>query len=360
MIGVGIIGANPDRGWALDAHIPAIAASPEFELRAVATSQAKTARAAAAKFSVNGYDSVSALSADPAVDLIVVSVKVPQHAALVRAALSSGKPIFCEWPLGNGLEETEALAREASAAGVRTFIGLQGRVSPSYRHVRQLVQDGYVGEILSTSILASSPLPGPFIDQIYAYTLDARNGATMSMIPFGHTIDAICWCLGELSEITAKIGSRRKSSVVAGTGQVIEVTVPDQLAVAGTLPGGAFLSAYYRGGLSAATGFLWEIVGSEGVIAVTAPHGTTEHAELKVFGARGSDPLAPLDTPPACRWAPQGTPAGKPYNVAQAYALIAEDLRDGGQRVPSFTDAAARHAMLAQIDPTLRMLSAAG
>jgi predicted dehydrogenase len=39
-IGVGIIGASPDHGWAAATHIPAHAALPEHHLRAVITSNA--------------------------------------------------------------------------------------------------------------------------------------------------------------------------------------------------------------------------------------------------------------------------------------------------------------------------------
>ena len=38
-MGVGVIGASPLRpGWAVTAHLPALAALPDYELRAVATS----------------------------------------------------------------------------------------------------------------------------------------------------------------------------------------------------------------------------------------------------------------------------------------------------------------------------------
>ncbi|MFC7640621.1 hypothetical protein ACFQX6_06100 [Streptosporangium lutulentum] len=47
---VGIIGANPDRGWAARAHIPALRALPDFEITAVGTSREASAREAARRF----------------------------------------------------------------------------------------------------------------------------------------------------------------------------------------------------------------------------------------------------------------------------------------------------------------------
>ena len=113
-LGVGIIGANPDRGWARDAHIPALAALDDFDLRAVSTSRPESARAAARQFGVEGFDSHQALVGQPDVDLVVITVKVPAHRALVTAALEAGKHVLCEWPLGNGLAEAQALADPAS------------------------------------------------------------------------------------------------------------------------------------------------------------------------------------------------------------------------------------------------------
>jgi predicted dehydrogenase len=51
-IGVGIIGANSDRGRAATAHIPALKAMSQFEIRALSTTHAESARRAAQKFGV--------------------------------------------------------------------------------------------------------------------------------------------------------------------------------------------------------------------------------------------------------------------------------------------------------------------
>jgi predicted dehydrogenase len=83
-IGVAVIGASPlNPGWAVTAHIPAIQALPDFELRAVSTSQRKSADAAARTFGVAAFDNPRDLLAHPGVDLVVVAVKVPQHHALL-------------------------------------------------------------------------------------------------------------------------------------------------------------------------------------------------------------------------------------------------------------------------------------
>ena len=52
-IRVGIIGASPDRGWASEAHIPALKSlSDDFEITALSTSRRESAEAASKLFGV--------------------------------------------------------------------------------------------------------------------------------------------------------------------------------------------------------------------------------------------------------------------------------------------------------------------
>ena len=52
-LGVGIIGVSPLRGWAATAHIPALRALPNYEIRALSARSAESARAAGEVFGVS-------------------------------------------------------------------------------------------------------------------------------------------------------------------------------------------------------------------------------------------------------------------------------------------------------------------
>ena len=68
-IGVGIVGANPDRGWAARAHVPAIDASPHFTLTAVATTHTQSAQAARDRFAArHAFTDAVSLARHPDVD----------------------------------------------------------------------------------------------------------------------------------------------------------------------------------------------------------------------------------------------------------------------------------------------------
>ncbi|HET8611887.1 MAG TPA: Gfo/Idh/MocA family oxidoreductase, partial [Sphingomonas sp.] len=298
-IGVGVIGVTPGRSWAALAHIPALKALPAFEVRALSTTRMESARAAAAEFGVpQAFDNYEDLVDAPGVDLVAVTVKVPHHRELVLAALNAGKHVYCEWPLGNGLAEAEEMAALAKAKGVHAVVGLQARAAPVMAYVRDLVADGFVGRVLSTTLIGSGMNWGAMIDPPNAYTADKANGATLLSIPFGHTVDAVCRALGEFSEVEAMLANRRTSFTLVPDNVERPMTTEDQVLVQGRLGDGVTASIHYRGGVSRGTNLLWEINGTEGDLQVTAAAGHAQMFPLSLSGARGeAQMLQPMEPP---------------------------------------------------------------
>jgi predicted dehydrogenase len=167
------------------------------------------------------------------------------------------KMVYSEWPLGRNLAEAEAMADLAASKGLRTVIGLQARAAPVFRNLRDLLADGYLGEVLSTSVVASGLNWGVSFRPGGEYMLDRDNGATLLSVPFGHTVDVLTMVLGEFSELVATTALRRSGARHRETGDIQPMTPEDQVAVTGTLASGAIASLHFRGGLSRGTNFLW-------------------------------------------------------------------------------------------------------
>jgi predicted dehydrogenase len=352
--GVGIVGLQPDRSWAARAHIPALwALADDYEIIGVANTSRKSAeRAAAATGLPRAFADVAELVAASEVDVVAVTVKVPHHLEIVRAAIEAGKHVYCEWPLGNGLAEAETLADLARARGVLGVVGTQARVAPEIAHLRALLADGYVGEVLSTTLTAWGGGWGGVIPQQKpgAYLLDRANGATLLTIPLGHTLAALTDVLGEVEAVSAVLATRRRETRALDTGEILATTAPDQVLVSGVLAGGAPLSIHYRGGTPRnSQGLSWEINGTQGDIRVTGASGHAQMVQLSLSGGRGDErEMRPLEPPTALR---EGWP-GDPVvgNVARIYARLAADLRDGGRTAPTFDDAVASHRLIAAIE----------
>src|SRR3989442_4124554 len=350
-IRVGIIGANPDRGWAAQAHIPALKSlSDQFECTELSTSRRESDDAASKLFGVPvAFDNHQDLVNSADVDVVAITVKVPHHLELAIAALNAGKAVYCEWPLGNGLKEAETLAALAKQKGVLAVAGLQARSAPAVAYVRDLIKQGYVGEVLSTTLIGSGMGWGPTVEPSNVYMNDKKNGATMLSIALGHAADALCHCVGEVRELSATMTMRRTTFTIAGTGERKPMAADDQVAVSGLLEGGAAFSIHYRGGSARGPNLLWERTGAEGGLRLTAPGGPGQIFDRTTRGGQGAQSsLEILPVPQEYRWAPPQPGPGT--NVAQAYARFACDYREGTHLCPTFEDAVTRHRMLSAIE----------
>ncbi|PXA84811.1 oxidoreductase [Nostoc sp. 3335mG] len=346
-IRVGIIGLSAKRGWAAEGHLAALRAlGDRYELVALSASSAESAAMAGEKYGISRcYGTAEELVNDPQVDLVTIAVKVPTHHALVRTALDAGKKVYCEWPLARDAAEAAEMANWTQEKRQLAVVGLQTRAAPAIRYARDLVRDGYVGKVLSTTMVASAGAWADVTDEASAYLNEIGNGATMLSIPFGHAVDALNYVLGEWAEAKAVMGVRRPEVKIMPSGATMEKTAPDQIVVSGTLEGGAVACLHYRGGMSRSTNFLWEINGTDGDLVFTAPVGHPQSMPLMLRGAQGADALAELEVPARYSVAPD-VPPGRPFNLAQAYAQLADDIRSGEATVPDFALATRRHVFL--------------
>jgi predicted dehydrogenase len=352
-LGVGIIGVSPVRGWAATAHIPALRALPNYEIRALSARNAESASAAGEAFGISAiFSDHEQLVTQPDIDVVAVTVKASHHRELVSAALAAGKAVYCEWPLGRDLDDARAMAALAAQQGVHTVVGLQARQAPAIEFVQQLLRDGYVGEVLSTTMIGLS-IPGNVVGRPNAYMLDKTNGANLVTVPLGHSLDILNYVLGEFADLSAVSDLRRPLITIEETGEEIVKTAADQIAVIGTLTSGATATIHLREAVAGGTGFLWEINGSAGTLRITADAALPEIFPLTVAGAQGRNEPATLAVPAALtqKWPTLTSLEGAPaFNVGRVYAAFATDIETGMHTVPDFAEAVRRHEVIAAVE----------
>src|SRR3989441_10700086 len=137
------------------------------------------------------------------------------------------------------------MAALAAKQRVRTVVGLQARQAPAIEFVQQLLRDGYVGEVLSTTMVGLS-IPGDVVVHANAYMLDKSNGANLLTVPVGHSLDILNYVLGEFADLSAVSDLRRPVITIEETGEQIVKTAADQIAGVGTLTSGATASVHIR------------------------------------------------------------------------------------------------------------------
>jgi len=355
-IRVGIVGATVTQGgsgWGANAHVPALKALPHYELKAICTSHEDTAKASAAAFGAErAFSRFSDMATHPEVDLIVVCVRVPGHRDLVMAGLQAGKPVFCEWPLGANLAEAEEMAGLARQRSLKTIVGLQARSDPAILYARDLVQAGYIGDVLTAHLntVAQAQLqrgPGRIWQGVRA------NGANTLTIAGGHAIDALCAVLGEFAELSARVSTRIPEWRTL-EGKPVPVDAPDSINVVGRMVSGAEVSVNVAAVPSNPSGNRMEIYGREGALVIRA-NGALSLGPNQDARGKGKEPMVSMPVPAKYKFAPEGTPGGPPYNVAQAYARAADALRGGGSFDVDFNLAVQRHQLIDAIERSAAM-----
>jgi predicted dehydrogenase len=347
-IRVGLIGANPDTGWASRTHLPAIVANPALSLVAVCTTRAESARKAAEQYGArHALTDPAALVALSDVDLVVISVRAPSHAAMVELALAAGKPVLCEWPLGTGPEQSEKLAALAQARNVSNFVCLQGFASPGALATRALLEEGAIGKLLSVRMTGTFNPWGARIPASGTYLADAANGVSAASIIGGHALHMLARIAGDWATFSGTSANRRAQTRIAESGEIITQTSPDQFVASGVLACGAPVAVHLAGGIGGREEFELLVLGEGGALRLaTLALPEILPPTLERSGEDGQFQSVTIE--PRFRLAPASLGEGPAVNVAQLYAIIAAEL-DGGERcAPDFADALALRQLIAR------------
>ena len=339
-IRVGTVGANAERGWARDAHLNALRSLPQFKIAAVSARNQAQAQAAADHFGAarafgNSLDMVS----DPAIDLVVVTVKVPEHRAVVLAPLAAGKHVYCEWPLGRDIAEAQEMAAPVPP-GVHAVVRLQGLLAPAIRAAAEFVKMGRIGKPLVLRVFGSAGAWGTAVPPHYAYLQQKSSGASLETIGGGHTLAAIEEIVGPYVEVDARNSILQKSVRITGTDETVERTCADHMFVLGKHDSSCVSMLEVVGGIPDRPA-LFDLQGETGWIRVrgTSP-GTYQIAPLLLEAS------FPVDALPAL--APQLS--GPSANVAELYACLLRDAQSQQRTAPDFVRAVQLTRLLHAID----------
>ncbi|WP_207922470.1 Gfo/Idh/MocA family oxidoreductase [Micromonospora sp. KC606] len=351
-----MVGAHAERGWARNVHLPALSASrDEYEIIAVAGTSRESAWAAARVWGAqHAFDDARAIMTHPQVDLITIAVQLPQRDGLVEAAIAAGKHVYSEWPLALNAEIAERFRAGAQAAGVRHAVGLQSRHHPAVRYLRDLIADGLVGEVLSTSLTYSLATPEVW-SQRYAALFDHTKGVNHVAVVGGHCLDMYRSIVGDFTELSATLTTRIRRVTLQETGNEIEVTSPDQIVVAGLLESGAASSVHLMTGGPQGDGLRIEVHGRAGRLILRSTDDSLVGPEFVLTHARvNGSPVERLTVPMRYQSALTGAPSPV-SNVHQVYADLARTIRTEQTFEPDFATAVRTHRLLDTIKQSADM-----
>ena len=128
--------------------IPAMQRGEHTEVAAIASRDlAKAQRAAAALNIPRVYGSYEELLSDPEIDAIYNPLPNHLHVSWTARAAEAGKHVLCEKPLGMNAAEAKSLISERERTGVKIGEAFMIRSYPQWLHLRELLDEGRVGEL---------------------------------------------------------------------------------------------------------------------------------------------------------------------------------------------------------------------
>lgn len=210
---IGVIGCGT---IANSAHIPSYMNNDDVEIKYFCDIIPERAEKAVKDYGVGTavkdyHDVIN----DPEIDAISVCTPNYAHAEISIAALEAGKHVLCEKPAARTYAEACKMQKAKHESGKLLKIGVVNRFNDGVNHIRDLIQEGALGDVyhVYVSFRAHRSIPG--IGGDFTRKDVAGGGA---LIDWGvHYLDIVMYCLGDpqaktvSAEVFSKLGKDIKN-----------------------------------------------------------------------------------------------------------------------------------------------------
>ncbi|MBP1999393.1 putative dehydrogenase [Paenibacillus shirakamiensis] len=220
LLKVAIIGCG---GIAGGKHLPSLSRQKEVEIVAFCDIVEERAMEAAAKYGgedAKVYTDYKLMLEESSAEVIHVCTPNDSHAEITIASLESGRHVMCEKPMAKTSEQARSMLEAAKRTGKKLSIAYQNRFRPDSQYLKQLCEDGELGDIYLGKALAirrrAVPTWGVFLDE------EKQGGGPL--IDIGtHALDLTLWLMDnyEPKSVTGsvfhKLGSREHAANAFGS-----------------------------------------------------------------------------------------------------------------------------------------------
>ena len=198
-------------------HIPKIGV-----LKAAHDIQKKSLESFSDKYGAKGYDRLVEMLEREKGNVDVISICSPNsfHAEQAIAALNAGYHVLCEKPMALRSRDCGEMIKAAEQANRRLFIVKQNRFNPPVRQVKEWLDQGRLGRILSCQVSCFWNRNRDYY-QGWKGTRTMDGGSLYTL--FSHFIDLLYWMLGDVEEVQAATDNLAHAGImeIEDTGAVI-------------------------------------------------------------------------------------------------------------------------------------------
>jgi myo-inositol 2-dehydrogenase/D-chiro-inositol 1-dehydrogenase len=140
-------------------HAAGLARHPRARLISVFDVVDSAATETARQLNVGKAAGVDEVLNDPTIQAVLIATPTNTHVDLIIAAARAGKDILCEKPIDLDMDRVRSCAREIAPYDVTVMIGFNRRFDPSFRAIRDRVQQGEIGKVEQVIITSRDPAP---------------------------------------------------------------------------------------------------------------------------------------------------------------------------------------------------------
>lgn len=183
-------------GWGLSVQAPAFRMAGIEVVALWGRSEEKAGRLAGERGIPFATSEVDRILERPDVDLVSVTTPPHTHRETAVAALAAGKHVLCEKPFALNAAEAEAMVAAARARpDLLALVDHELRFLPAYRRFRELLADGYVGELFHVEVTHHSPGRLDPAKPWSWWSQREKGGGYWGAIG-SHYVDLLHWLLG--------------------------------------------------------------------------------------------------------------------------------------------------------------------
>jgi predicted dehydrogenase len=258
----------------------ALARVPDAVLLAVSSRKQESADVFAMKHRApRAYGSLDAMLEDADLDVVYIASPHSEHCREALKVVTAGKHVLVEKPFGLSADEAALVFAAATRAGVFVMEALWSRFLPAHVRLRELVNDGVIGQVVG--VHASFGFPFPHRPDHRLLNRDVGGGALLDLGIY--SVNTAMQLLGPPEEVTA-------SSTLGPTGVDVNTAVVLRFA-----SGAVATATCSLVGLDPSTA---TVVGTEGYIQLPTGQHCAEYLLVRTLAqARQGSEADRLDLP---------------------------------------------------------------
>ncbi|KUQ82273.1 MULTISPECIES: Gfo/Idh/MocA family protein [Enterobacter cloacae complex] len=212
ILNTAVIGAGAIHGC----HVNALRQLPNVALRALVDIDSVKGLKLAMGYRCRFYQDYREMLLDDAIDVVHICTPHFEHKSMILAALAAGKHVFCEKPVGMNSSELVDITRAAERAPGLLGVCYQNRLNPTSLRIRQTLDDGGLGKMLSIKAVLTWSRAGAYYTESPWRGRLATEGGSLLINQAIHTLDLMQWFAGGATRVKGVVDSGELADVTEG------------------------------------------------------------------------------------------------------------------------------------------------